>query len=481
MSSAGFSQSTRRAILPGSQALTQRVNWQTKLGGLLGLVLLFAPRTRIVIGAPLYLIDVLAFILLISPVHGSRFTWVPSQPFTRIIQVYMALIVVSELRGMLAYGTLIESIYMMGRFIIAISVFYTLPKLVSSTGDMTSILKGIIVGALLSAVTVIMYSIGPLRPLLISTIYSSSILNPGWQELIEAVRIFGAGEAAMRGRSLVGAATLTAGFLATTWPLSFLAYKRFENTILWKRVALATTIIAPVGILMTYGRGAWLMVASVVILISVFGLASARKILLLSVAGGVIMFTQFNINSDLFYMERLISASQDTIDNPFADVSTAERLLSYIEPIAHLAENPIWLFVGAGRTGDRGSTSGGMSEPLYDEGGRATHSAFAMAYYSFGFIATVCQVLLIITGFVFIFSRMRISRRVSKDQQLVWQALFMSWTTFTLWWGSGHGMVGQPRGAMLMFFMVGLLVCFEKLRVMQLYQPRPVRKRPVTG
>lgn len=455
--------------------MAQRVHWQTKLAGLLALILLVAPRTRIVIVAPLYLIDVLAFLLLISPLRNPRFSWVPRQPFSQIVYIYMAFVVISELRGMLAYGTFIQSVYMMGRFIIAISVFYTLPKLVSSTRDMIPILKGIVAGTLASAIIVIMYSLGPLRPLVVGTIYSSDILNPGWENLLRAVQIYGAGEAAMRGRSLVGAATLTAGFIASVWPLSFLAYKYFENSILWKRTALATTIIAPVGVLMTYGRGAWLMVGAAVFLISVFGLASARKILLMAVAGGVIVFTQFNLHSDLFLMDELIERTRVTIDNPFADVSTTERLYSYIEPFEHLAENPVWLFAGAGRTGNRVSSREGIAGfggQLYDEGGRATHSAFSMAYYSFGFIAAVCQVLLIINGFLFIFRRMRISRRADTVQKLVWQSLFMCWTTFTLWWASGHGMVGEPRGAMLVFFMYGLMVTFEKLRIMQLPKTR---------
>ena len=241
----------------------QGISWQTKLAGLLALLLLCAPRARVVIGAPLYFIDVLAFLLLISPLHSSRFAWVPKTPFTQIVQVYLAFIVVSELRGMLAYGTVIESVYMAGRFMVAGSVFYTLPRIVSSIGDMDLILKGIVVGTLLSAIIVIMYSLGPLRPLVVNTIYSSSILNPGWESFLRAVQLYGGGEAAMRGRSLVGAATLTAGFIASFWPISFLAYRRFENSVIWKRVALITTIVAPIGILMTYGRGAWIMVAVV--------------------------------------------------------------------------------------------------------------------------------------------------------------------------------------------------------------------------
>ena len=186
------------------------------------------------------------------------------------------------------------------------------------------------------------------------------------------------------------------------------------------------------------------MVISVVVLISVFGMASARKTLLMAILGGAIIYTQFEIDSDLFYMERIIKSSQETIDNPFTDVSSAERLLSYVEPFEHLAGNPIWLVAGSGRAGSKVSNRTGDSRfggQLYDEGGLATHSAFSMAYYSFGFVAAICQVLLIVKGFRFIYLRMRISRRVSADQKLIWQSLFMCWVAFTLWWGlrSRHG------------------------------------------
>jgi hypothetical protein len=456
-------------------SMAQKTHWQTKLAGLLILLLLVAPRSRIMVGAPLYFIDLLAIILLVSPLSARRFRWVPKEPFSQVISIYLVLIVISELRGMLAYGTLIESLYMTSRFLIAASIFFTLPRLISSIADLNMLLKGLLLGALASSVMVIMYSLGPLRPLIVGTLYSSELLNPGWQQLVKAVQIYGVGEAAMRGRSLVGAATMTAGFIASVWPLSFLALKKFDKNVFWKRVSLTTAVIAPTAVLMTYGRGAWIMVGSVVVLISVFGMASGRKVLLMAALCAAIVATQFDIDSDDFLMERLIKSSQQTIEDPFADRSTAERLLSYVEPFAHLVDNPIWLLAGSGRTGAKttGSRFGGQ---LFDEGRLATHSAFSMAYYSFGFVAAICQVLLIANGFLFINKRLRMSRRLSHEQKVVWQSLFMCWVTLTLWWSSGHAIVGEPRGAMLIFFMYGLLVSLEKLRIMQL-PGRPVAKQ----
>ena len=56
-----------------------------------------------------------------------------------------------------------------------------------------------------------------------------------------------------------------------------------------------------------------------------------------------------------------------------------------------------------------------------------------MAYYSFGLPAVICQVLFILSGFLFILVRVfRLPDR-NRDQKIAWQALLMNWCTYTLW------------------------------------------------
>ena len=153
---------------------------------------------------------------------------------------------------------------------------------------------------------------------------------------------------------------------------------------MWKWISLATIVVAPIAILMTYGRGAWIMVGVVLILVSVFGLARGRAIVLIVIVGGLIAAPQLDIDSRLFGHDRVIASAKRTIDDPFSDDSTVERLLSYVQPVTHLIENPTWVLLGAGRTGNRVSRTGGIGGQLYDEVRLATHSGFAMAYYSFG-------------------------------------------------------------------------------------------------
>jgi hypothetical protein len=450
-----------------SGAKTSRIHLALLIAFALVVLLLFAPRTRVAFGAPIYFIDVLAVLALLAQPRTQLYRWVPRLNFVSVAIVYFCAIVVSEFRGMLAYGTPMESVYMMARFLIAGSLVFMIPRLVINQSQIELLVKAAILGTLSAAVVSILYSLGPTRGLVVSTLFSNPYLNPGWESLLRAVAIFGAGESAMRGRSLVGAATMTTGFLATTWPLAFLGYRRFQSSLVWQRLALASAILAPVAMLLTYGRGAWVMVALAVVMLGIFGLASARRLMIMAVVGIAIALTQIDLDRDWFLTERIVKSSQSATDNPFADISVRERLFSYIEPFDYLAEHPEWVLFGGGRTGSRSATRHLVGEQLYDEGGLATHSAFGMAFYSFGLPGVVCQVALIVLGFLFIRRRMRWAKRVSREQALTWQSLFMCWVMMTLWWGSGHAIVGEARGMMLMFFMLGLIAAFEKMRMIE--------------
>jgi hypothetical protein len=56
----------------------------------------------------------------------------------------------------------------------------------------------------------------------------------------------------------------------------------------------------------------------------------------------------------------------------------------------------------------------------------------------------------------------------NRRQKLVWQSLLISWSGMTIWWLSGHGMIGEPRGLMLYFFLFSLIISFEKLRKIEI-------------
>ncbi len=461
-----ISQVENQTITP-IQHISRKPPIQVWVATVLVVLLLVAPRSRVVFGAPIYFIDVLALLIIVMPMKGQMYRWVPSISISKVVPVYFGTILVSEMRGMIEYGTIIESVYMMARYMIAISLFLTIPRLVSHPEHIKLILKGMLVGTIISAVIVILYSMGPTRSLVVNSLFANSYLNPGWQRFLEKLAIYGAGEVALRGRSLVGAATMTAGFLGVAWPIAFISYAKFKQEVFWGRLAVAAIVLAPIAILMTYGRGAWIIVGVVIFLVAVFGLASGRKILLSVMVAGSIAANQLDIDSDLFYFSRIYDSLKTSIDNPFADASTSERVLSFVEPFDHLIANPLWLVAGAGQTGNKMKNRGKLGNQLYDELGLATHSAFAKAYYNFGVAAAICQILFIALSFRFIFFRALRMRVSNKNQQLIWQSLLVSWCTYSLWWASGHAMVGEPRGVMLSFLLFGLILTFEKLRLFE--------------
>lgn len=437
-------------------------HWQLLCFAFLLCVLLAIPRARIVIGGPVYLLDVLGAILLMFPMKGVFHHWVPKSSLSDVVSIYLGLVVLSELVGLILYGTIFESVYMMARFTLAICLFFCLPRLITRPRDMQPLFQGLVIGVLFAAIITILYSLGPTRDIVLHTVYSIDVINPGWDRFVQHSLLYGAGEAAMRGTSLVGAATFTAGFLGLSWPLTFVAFQLLKAKPLWRLLSLSAAVVSPIAILMTYGRTAWLMVIVVGLLIVLFNMANMRRMVIVVASLLAMSMVVFKVDTELFYFDRITEAAQVAVDQPSQDESVSERVLSYTQPFAHLMNNPSWLFFGVGRAGSKATERGVIEGQLYDEGELATHSGFAMSFYSFGMPAAVCQIAMLILSFTMIRRRIRISLKVGNDR-ILWQSMLMSWCCMVIWWLSGHGMVGEPRGVMLLFFFYGLIMAFEKL------------------
>ena len=436
----------------------------------LGALLVSIPRSRIVLGAPIYMIDILAFVLLAYSLNARVRSWRPPSPVLKVVWVYMAFLLASEVRGMFDYGLGADSIYMMTRYVLAASLAFSVPRLCRSNVDMDGVMKGLVVGLLFSSLVVIAYSLGPTRGMVSRLIFSWDFINPGWRRLLEVQAIYGAGEVAMRGRSPIGAATMTAGVLAIAWPLSFYALHRAKGAPLWRVFCWAASLLAPLAILVTYGRAAWIMVLAIALLATTFNLAGTRRKLVLAGLVLVFVFTQLNFDRSLLFLDRITQETEASLNEALQDKATRERVYSFVEPFKHLMENPSWTLVGVGRAGNRAVRRSEVEQQLYDEGQLATHSGFAMAYYSFGLVAAFCQVGIVLLGWRLILVRLKLVTKWSPNLRLAWQAMLMSWLGMTLWWASGHAIVGEPRGAMLQFFLIGLLVAFDKLTRIRWYQ-----------
>lgn len=434
------------------------------LGFFIFLLLAF-PKTRIVFaGIPIYLLDVILIFLLLNASGKTRDNLSTFKSITTTATVYLIFVILGEMNGMLAYSSFTQSIYMTTRFGLAISLIFTLPKYINSSVDVEIVVKGVLLGLFVSSIIAIGYSLPLTRPYLMSTVFSWNFLSPGAENLAFKTLMNAGVDEATRGRSLVGAATMTTGFLGFAWPISFLASRWRGFDPKWKKYAVGISVLTPLAILMTYGRVAWLTVAALGSLIAIFGFAGGRRniIVLVVLCAGVVNY--FGIDSKLFMVDRIVIRTEMALDAPYEGESERERFLSYIEPFEHLAKNPSWLVIGVGKTGEKLLRRGSIKEQLYDQVGLATHSAFAISYYAFGVPGAACQILLVFFGFRLIVQKvLRQKKGKNIDQQLFWQSFFMAWCGYLIWWSAGHACVGEPRGVMLVFFMYGFMIACGRL------------------
>ncbi len=449
----GYASATRHKILPSPRLL-----------GFFIFVLLFSPRARIPsIGIPLYMVDGLLVLLFFTALWMPAIAWRQLRPIPLLAGIYTIFVCLSEANGLISYGAFAESAYMMGIFCLAIALVYIVPKMLRTPDNLVVMFKGVLISLLLTSIIVILYSFGATRPVVANSIFAWDFLNPGAERYLEILQMT-TGEGATRGTSLIGASTITAGFLGTMWPLTFLAARWPGIGRRWQHFAVLVSVLAPLGLLATYGRTAWLIVIVIGIMAGIFGFGGGRRKAFILASFCLLIVYLYGEQSDLFMMDRLTVRTKATINAPLGNPEERERFASYFEPFGHLLENPTWLIFGVGRTGERLVSRGGLETQLFDEMTLATHSAFAMAYYAFGLPSAICQVLLMLSALRLILRRLKDCGK-DRQQQLIWQVLLMTWSGLLFWWLSGHAAVGEPRGAMLFFFWFGLLLAFSRLGI----------------
>jgi hypothetical protein len=187
-----------------------------------------------------------------------------------------------------------------------------------------------------------------------------------------------------------------------------------------------------------------------------FRQTGGRRTVIVLVAGAALIIQIVGWQSNLFMIDRVVTTTRAVIEAPTAGRSERERFLSYVEPFSHLLENPSWIIAGTGRSSERLARRGNLgADLLVDERGRATHSAFSIAYYCFGLLASLCQIGFV--GFGFAYLMRNVTRSTVPLASSVWQALVASWCGLSVWWLFGHGIAGEPRGSMVFFLVLGLL------------------------
>lgn len=97
-------------------------------------------------------------------------------------------------------------------------------------------------------------------------------------------------------------------------------------------------------------------------------LAHVRRGILLPVAVSTTVILAVGISSQLFFFDRLSNRSQAILENPFQDERESERILAYVEPFQHIAEQPQFLLLGQGVT-----VRYSESRVVPEQAGKATH------------------------------------------------------------------------------------------------------------
>ncbi len=429
-------------------------------------VLTAMPRMGVKIGPlPIYAIDVLLALTFyyatqLRPVYQGAI------PFEGFIKIILLFAVLSELNGAIKYDTLIEPTYLLIRTLLAVSLFFSVSKIIRSEADLSAVIKAALLGLIITSLLMIMTSLPFTRGIAMSYVFSNSFLEPAAEM---TVRMYGDTVDAMRGRSLVGVSIMSGAFINIIWPLAGLLYFWPGISALWKKIAIFGCILAPFGVVMSYSRGAILGLFCVVAAVLFFSSGKARRGIIIAVLSSLTIFSFVGWGSEYFFFERVENRTQAMIENPYEREEESERIMAYIEPFEHLAANPEYFILGNGLAGSKIVERGGGLGVVSSWGARnvADHAVFAKAYYTYGMVASITYIFLVISGLMYLQKRIHKRRKTGRVSDQYAPVFFASVAGLLPWFIFGHAAVSQPRGAMMLFFVFGLLAALKNFDVAQ--------------
>jgi len=371
-----------------------------------------APRAGIKVGPiPLYVID-LVIISLLAKTSTFQKLFRDRPIFSVSIFIWFGFVISSELTGMFIFENHIETVYMIGRIILSLSIFFIAFNAINEIRDLEFVLIAVSVGLIISSVLMIMSSLPFTRSLVLNLVFSNSFLEPA---AAQSSRFLTEGDTGIRGRTLVGVSIIAASFINICWPLAALLWRWPWNTGAWKYVGLMACVLAPMAVLMSY-------------------------------------------SSQLFFFDRLTNRTEAMFDAPFEDKRESERTLAYFEPWHHMLENPRFILLGEGISVRFSSSARVMPE----QAGQATHAAFAMGYYAYGLTASILFLSMFVRGGLHV-QQMKDQFRNSAAALLA-PALILSMVGMAPWLVFGHAAISTPRGIMLFFLILGLIASLAKLQ-----------------
>ena len=413
------------------------------------LVLFGAPKINIKIGPlPLYLID---FLIFLTVYHARKLPKLSYKlPYKSLVSFILFMMLTNEFLNGLGIGTLIQPIYLMVRISLAVSLFFVVPRIIRKPENLIKVLKYGLVGAFITALLLIFSSLPMTRGISI-ILLSNPILTPNAVSLSSS--ILEAGKSGIRGSSLIGVSILSGAFLNVIWPLLFLLLTFFKPKGILKYVLFATLVLVPIGVIMTYSRGAILATILVVIGIVIFQKGNYRFLIIGLLVSGYIGFSFIGFDSELFMFDRITERTTAALENPYEDERESERIEAYTQPFEHVLNQPLYLFLGEGfaraKVSGTSDLSGGIN--------RADHAVFAKAYYAYGLITSFLIVFLFFFLANYTFKLIRKTSNSKLFSAKLTRLLFVLLIGFSSWFAFGHAAVSNPRGTMLMFFVFGLV------------------------
>lgn len=418
-------------------------------------VLTAVPKLNIRIGpVPLYFIDLLIVMIVYYASRRPGFVS-GGRPFQGIILALFVFTILGEFVGFIYTGSLFEHVYQAGRMTLAFLVFYATGQLVRTSEDLELVIKAAALGVIVTASMMILTSLPQTRDFIAGFILNNTFLDPAGQRVAESY--LDRGDSGVRGRTLVGVSILGASFINMSWPLAALLYSWPGPVGRWRTVAMVACFLAPMGVLMSYSRGPILGTILIILFVVFLGLRRIKKGIMLPVGFGILLVLMVGVNSEIFFFDRLTNRTAAVFDNPLADERESERLLSYIEPFEHLAEHPIFLVAG------QGIAINSSNKVVPEVAGKANHALFAISYYANGMVAALLHMFLLISAFFYALKHVK--GRRSGIGQYFSHALLACVIGMAPWAIFGHAMVSQPRGAMMFYFIFGLLTCLRHFPV----------------
>ncbi|MEO1570075.1 MAG: hypothetical protein AAFU51_02280 [Bacteroidota bacterium] len=408
---------------------------------------------------PLYVVDILLaglwiWLFAFSP-ETKKYLRPISGGLKWMVSIIAYLLFVSTVHEMLSLRIYEASIYMAGRYFLAMSLVLLVPVLIRKIGDLYKVSVIVVSAAVLTAVFAALFSLPGFS--FVREFYASpSIFFPGRSALLNDTHVF-TDEYVDRASALVGGANIVACWLTISVSFVFVWLRRARSS-LGKIAALSLIGLICFASLLTYSRIAFVGLGFVALFSVIFGGREARILIPLLFFGAFVFITSFASGSSKFNFAYTFSKFQVSFSDPGSAVTDQARIISYTYTFPFLVDNPEYFFVGQGVGGDSAVRYAGKSKDdlvLNFNDGRV-HSVFAKGTYNLGFIGTMALFMVYFRSLFVLFRSLRVALRLRWRERDVFAALLISASALLPFMIVGHVFISQPMGFAMIFLFAGL-------------------------